>query len=138
MRCTRCPADDGSQCKFASQILATVGLGTAKASVLVFYASIFSTQRFRAWAHTLLALVVCWTVAFFFSNLFTCYPITALVEAFYKNHCVNGTAMWYASCITDFITDVMILATPIPMLLKLQVHWHQKLAIQCMFLLGAL
>lgn len=131
-------AVDRSQCKFASQIIATVGLGVTKASVLVFYVNIFITKRFKIWAYFMLGIVTAWTISFFFSNLFTCYPITALVEAFYGNNCVNGPKMWYASCITDFITGFMILATPVPMVLKLQVHWHQKLAIQGMFALGAL
>ena len=119
-------------------ILAIIALGTTKASILVFYINIFSVKKFKIWAYGMLTIVTAWTISFFFSNLFTCYPISPLVEAFYGNHCVNGPKMWYASTISGFITDFMILAMPIPMVLKLQVHWHQKLAIQGMFLLGTL
>lgn len=117
-------------------MLATIGLGLTKASILVFFRNIFSIRKFKIWADILLVLVVAWTLSFFFSNLFTCYPITALVEEFYGNNCIDALPMWLASCITDFIVDFIILALPIPMVLKLQVHWHQKLAIQMMFLFG--
>ena len=126
------------QCKFASQILAKAGLGVTKASIVVFYMNIFATKAFRLRAYVMLALIIGWTLSFFFSNLFTCYPISPLVEAFYHNNCVNGTSMWYASCISDFITDFMILAMPVPMVLKLQLPLQQRLAILGMFMLGAL
>lgn len=117
-------------------MLATIGLGLTKASILVFFRSIFSIRKFKIWADIVLVMVGAWTISFFFSNLFTCYPITALVEEFYGNKCIDALPMWLASCITDFIIDFIILALPIPMVLKLQVHWHQKLAIQLIFLLG--
>ena len=117
-------------------MLATIGLGLTKASILVFFRNIFSIRYFKIWADIMLIVVTAWTVAFFFSNLFTCYPITALVEPYYGNNCIAQLSMWYASCITDFVVDFVILAMPIPLVLKLQVHWHQKLALQLIFLLG--
>ena len=117
-------------------MLATIGLGLSKASILVFFRNIFSIRRFKIWADIMLVLVAAWTISFFFSNLFTCYPITPLVEPFYGNKCLDTLPMWNASCITDFIVDFIILAMPIPMVLKLQVHLHQKLAILFIFLLG--
>ena len=118
-------------------MLATVGLGVTKASILVFYTNIFSTKRFRICAHVMLLLVTAWTLSFFFSNLFTCYPITPLVEAFYGNKCIDAVSMWYASCISDIIIDFMILGMPIPMVSRLQLPLQQKLATIGMFLLGA-
>jgi len=119
-------------------ILAIIALGMTKASIVVFYMNIFAVKRFKIWAYGMLAIITVWMVSFFFSNLFTCYPVTPLVEAFYGNHCVDGPKMWYASSFSSFTTDFMILGLPIPMVLRLQVHWHQKLAIQGMFLLGTL
>lgn len=85
----------------------------------------------------MLILVAGWTITFFFSNLFLCYPVTPLVEAFYHNSCMDGVSMWYASCITDVVVDFMILFMPIPMVLRLQLPPKQKIAVMGMFLLGA-
>lgn len=131
-----CATPHVSQCKFASQMLATIGLGLTKASVLVFFRNIFSIRRFKIWADIMLIVVTAWTVSFFFSNLFICYPVTALVEPYYGNNCIAQLSMWLASCITDFVVDFIILAMPIPMILTLQVPWQQKLAIQLIFLMG--
>ena len=129
-------SSNSSQCKYAILMLATLGLGLTKASILVFFRNIFTIRRFKLWADIMLAIVGAWTISFFFSSLFICYPVTALIEPYYGNNCINQVAMWYASCITDFLIDVAILALPIPMVLKLQVHWHQKVGLLLIFLLG--
>ncbi len=119
-------------------MLGVIGLGFTKSSILVFYMNIFSTKAFRIAAQIMLAIVVAWTVAFFFSNLFTCYPITPLVEEFYHNHCQKwSVSMWYASCFSDIIVDFMILCFPIPVVLRLHLPLKQRLAVLGMFLLGA-
>ena len=119
-------------------ILSTVGLGLTKSSILLFYKHIFFiSQPFQRAVHAVLAVVVAWTISFFFANLFTCYPISPFIEAFYKNNCVNGLALWYAMAISDIICDFVILFMPIPMVLGLHLPWRQKLGVLTMFLLGA-
>lgn len=98
---------------------------------------IFFGKPFKTAAKIVLGLVIGWTVSFFFANLFTCYPITPFIEAFYGNNCVDGLALWYAMAISDIIIDVIILVMPIPMVLRLQLPWKQRLGVLVMFLLGA-
>ncbi len=118
-------------------MLDVIGLGCTKASILVFYTNIFTTKHFRTAAWFMLFIVVAWTVSFFFSNLFTCHPITPLVEAFYRIKCSNGVTMWYSSCYTDISVDFMVLTMPIPMVLRLQLPPKQEAAVLGMFLPGA-
>ncbi|KAH8426642.1 uncharacterized protein LDX57_004375 [Aspergillus melleus] len=125
------------KCKFASQMLAVIGLGFTKASLLVLFRSIFAISGwFQPTSMVMLVVVFAWTISFFFANLFTCYPITPLVEAFYGNKCINSVAMWYSSCVTDVFVDIIILILPLPLVLKLQLPWKQKLAVAGMFLMG--
>ncbi|KAI1151046.1 hypothetical protein F4825DRAFT_477484 [Nemania diffusa] len=124
--------------KFAVNILSVVGFGLVKSSILLFYKSIFSTVRsFRWTVNVMLGVVAAWTIAYFFSNLFTCYPITALVESFYGNKCINAVPMWLSVVATDLIVDVVILTIPIPMVLRLQLPLKERLGVLGMLLLGA-
>ncbi|KAF1969965.1 hypothetical protein BU23DRAFT_557144 [Bimuria novae-zelandiae CBS 107.79] len=124
--------------KFAVNILSVVGLGFIKASILIFYRTIFTTKTFRWAVYVMLGIVGGWTIAYAFSNLFTCYPITPLVEPFYGNKCMSGAIdMWLSVVYTDLIIDVLILLMPIPMVLRLQLPWAQKLGVLGMFLLGS-
>ncbi len=119
-------------------MLTYAGYGLAKASILLLYIRIFEVKAFRIWPMTVLVIVIAWTVSFFFASLFQCYPITPLIEPFYKNHCVNTVPLWYAGGISDIVLDSIILALPVPMVLKLQLPWKQKVGVICMFLTGAL
>jgi hypothetical protein len=118
-------------------MITTVGLGFTKSSILVFYMSIFRGKLFRITAQVMLAIVFTWAISFFFSNLFTCYPITPFVEPFYGHKCLNAIAMWYAMSISDLIVDIMILTLPIPLVLQLQLGNKQKVGVLAMFALGA-
>jgi hypothetical protein len=114
-----------------------VGLGLVKSSILVFYKSIFFGKPFKIASYVALGLVGSWTVAFFFANLFTCWPVSPFIEPFYKNNCIDGLSMWYAMAISDTIIDFLILFLPIPVVLKLQLPLRQKIGVLVMFLLGA-
>ncbi len=119
-------------------MLTYAGYGLAKASILVLYMRIFDVRAFRIRAKILLAIVIAWTISFFFASLFQCYPITPLVEQFYGRKCVNTIPLWYTGSSTDIFLDCLILAMPIPMVIKLQLPWKQRLGVLCMLLLGAL
>jgi hypothetical protein len=114
----------GIKTKFAVNILSVVGLGFIKASILIFYKTIFTTQNFRRAVHIMLGIVSGWTIAYALLNLFTCYLITPLIEPFYGNKCMSGVInMWLLVVYTDLIIDVLILVMPVLMVLRLQLPW---------------
>jgi hypothetical protein len=120
-------------------VISPIGFGLVKASILILYKNIFNHIRPFRWAvYVMLAIVAVWTVGFFFANLFTCFPITPLVEPFYGNKCVDTYSLWLSPLISDIIVDVGILIMPIPMVLRLQLPWRDRLGVLGMFLLGTM
>ena len=118
-------------------MLAYLGLGAAKASILFLYMRIFNRERsFRLCSQIMLWFVATWVIMFFLTTLLQCIPITALVEPFYGNTCLNTIPFYYAGSISDIVIDFMILAMPIPMVWKLQLRIKQKIGVLAMFLLG--
>jgi hypothetical protein len=103
----------------------------------MFYVSIFRGKTFYILTQTMMAIVVVWTVSFFFANLFTCYPITVFVEPFYGHKCMDAITMWLAMSVSDLVIDILILILPIPMVLNLQLRPKQKVGVLAMFMLGA-
>lgn len=118
------------------------GLGCIKASVIHLYLRIFKAPALSAFqiiGRIVLGVTAAWTIAFFFGSLFQCLPVTAIVEAYYSSEkCIDITRFYNAGCITDIIVDFLILVLPIPMVLKLQLSFRQRLAILGIFLLGTL
>ncbi|ORY11358.1 hypothetical protein BCR34DRAFT_624866 [Clohesyomyces aquaticus] len=125
------------QTKFALNMISILGLGLVKSSILVLYNNIFKVRKFQLCIYAMLAFVICWTISFFFSHLFTCYPITVFIEPFYGNKCVQTVPMFFALLYTDVIADVVILVLPIPMVLSVQLPMKKKLAVIGMLALGA-
>lgn len=84
----------------------------------------------------MLCIVFGWTVSFFFANLFTCYPITPFVESFYGHKCLDSVPMWYASCITDVVVDIIIFIMPVPLVMGLHMPLRQRLGVAAIFFMG--
>ncbi|KAH8203669.1 hypothetical protein TruAng_002199 [Truncatella angustata] len=125
--------------KFAVNVISPIGFGFVKASILVLYKTIFQHIRPFRWAvYGMLTIVVIWAVSFFFANLFTCLPITPLIEPFYGNKCVDTYSLWLSVLVTDLIVDVGILIMPIPLVLRLHLPWKDRLGVLGMFLLGTI
>ncbi|CRG86932.1 hypothetical protein PISL3812_03945 [Talaromyces islandicus] len=123
-------------------MITIAGLGCIKASVVHLYLRIFkgpALSLFQIIGRSMLGIIVAWTIAFFFCSLFQCTPVTAIVEAYYsREKCVNINRFYNAGCITDIIVDFLVLVLPIPMVLRLQLGFRQRLAILGIFLLGTL
>ncbi|KXH66341.1 hypothetical protein CSAL01_03935 [Colletotrichum salicis] len=123
--------------KFALNMISILGLGLVKSSILVLYYTLFPSQRFRYVVFGVLAFVIGWTVSFFLSHLFTCFPITVFIEPYYGNSCVQTVPMFLALLFTDVIADFVILVLPVAMVLKVQMPLRKKLAVIAMLGLGA-
>lgn len=104
---------------YAGQLSQMLAIGPTKISMLLLYRRIFRGRAFDIITWTLIALVVGWTVAFFFSNMLECIPIH---EA-WRNapglgtnpHCVDAVPMYLAQVYSDVVIDALILVVPIPL-----------------------
>jgi hypothetical protein len=106
---------------------------------------------------TLIFIVICWFIAFLFTNMFQYYPIHGIWAINPKGaHAIkHQTTMYLAQSYADVALDVIIIAVPIPLsksqflssiectllihaVWKLQIDIKKKMWISCIFLTGAL
>ncbi|ERF71199.1 hypothetical protein EPUS_09496 [Endocarpon pusillum Z07020] len=128
------------KCNYVLQLLSLASLGCSKTSVLFFYRRIFSIhKRFELINTTLIVLIIAWAVSFFFATAFQCKdPVTFWTTFEYPRvNCVDAYSFYYSVSTTGFITDLMILSSPIPIIWQLQMPLKNKLAVACILLLGA-
>lgn len=118
-------------------MLSIVGLGLVKSSILVLYYSLFPNRTFRWIIMAMLAYVAIWTISFFFSHLFTCYPVTAFIDFYQDKNCVDQVAMFLTVLYTNIVADFAILLLPIPIVVGTQMKLSTKLAVLGMLSLGA-
>ena len=127
--------------EYANKILTITTFGLTKLAVLLLYRRIFVFHAFKIVSNIAIAVIVAWTVSFFFTIVFQCTPIHVLWTVFELDqtpYCVKTLPFYYANGISDVITDIIILAMPGPLVWKLNLPTKQKLAVVAMFALGAL
>ncbi|KAI1098861.1 hypothetical protein F4804DRAFT_323668 [Jackrogersella minutella] len=127
-------------CNYVLQLLPLASLGLSKTSVLCLYRKIFFIhERFLVVNTVLIVLVVAWAVSFFFATAFQCKdPVTLWTTFEYaRTNCVNTISFYYAVSITGFITDLMILISPLPIIIRLQMPLKNKIAVAGILMLGA-
>ncbi|CAF9940665.1 MAG: hypothetical protein ALECFALPRED_008785 [Alectoria fallacina] len=86
------------QIVLAAQLTSTLTFGFTKLSVLLFYKRIFKGTFVKPSVWTMIAVVLIWTVAFFFANLFQCWPIWIDWTGFGStvDNCIDTNAMYLA------------------------------------------
>lgn len=129
------------QCNYILQLLPLASLGCSKTSILCFYRRIFFINNlFLIWNTVLMVIVVLWAVSIFFTTVFQCRDPAMLWSTFEyeRTNCVETIPFYYAVSISGFITDIMILASPLPIIYKLHLPLRNRIAIAGIFLLGAM
>ncbi|KAI1101069.1 hypothetical protein F4804DRAFT_23669 [Jackrogersella minutella] len=121
-----------------------LALGCVKGSFLFFYRRIFSVHSaVDRLLIGMIALVALWTFGFFFAMVFECGLNFWAVwgpNSSAKNetaHCVNSLHLALSFVVSDFITDVIIICIPVPLIWRLNLSTAKKMAVITIFLLGA-
>lgn len=110
-----------------------------KISFLCLYLRIFIQPTFRKICFGGIVFLVCWGLAYILVTIFQCLP----VDAFWDHHitkksCVNSEAQWLSYAVINILSDVSILALPMFPISKLRLPRAEKMALACLFSLGAL
>ncbi|PQE27152.1 integral membrane protein [Rutstroemia sp. NJR-2017a WRK4] len=127
--------------EYASYVIMSLTFGTIKISVVSFYRRIFVGEAFRRWSTFLLIFIGLWMLAFFISLTLWCGTHPAAGWTSYKEilkYCDNLADLELAFAVTDAMTDLAVILTPIPILWKLQLSTNRKIALTGIFLLGFL
>ena len=84
-------------------------------------------------------MVAAWCPAVFFTNIFQCKPIAfAWNKSIRGGTCINVLAFFRFIAVPTVISDVAVLALPLPMIWQLQMSTKHKLALSGVFILGSL
>ncbi|KAL9595034.1 MAG: hypothetical protein Q9219_006684 [cf. Caloplaca sp. 3 TL-2023] len=107
-----------------------------KLSILYLYRRIFPSHRLKIVFITVGLFAIGQWIAFNFVTIFQCVPIAAQWEPRPDAYCVNYSAASFIAGFLNVITDVIILASPMPAVWHLKVSKARKRLITVTFLLG--
>lgn len=126
---------------YVTSILYFTIAGSTKLGILLMYNRLFSvSDAFRRQLFITSALVIGWWIGCTVANLTNCIPLdwswrNGLAD---PRYCFNYNIFWMAAGACEVLIDVLILAIPIRVVLRLQLSLQKRLTILCVFLLGGL
>ncbi|KAF7526685.1 hypothetical protein G7054_g10689 [Neopestalotiopsis clavispora] len=129
---------------FMCEFFWVMAVSVTKLSILLLYRRLFAANRtrFRMWIDFLGFLVVAQIIANIVGNSTACRPVAYLWNRFdpggAQGICFDRNAYSVAKGISNACLDIIVLATPIPSIWKLQVSAKRRLLISGMLLLGSL
>lgn len=93
--------------------------GLIKLSVIFFYRRLFvkgTNSRFDSITKASIVIVILWTIAFFFAHVFACgvYVSNTWGPLIDLKHCANGDVIANGLFISDFLSDLLVLVLPMP------------------------
>lgn len=128
------------QMLYAIELVYTPALAITKLSILLLYARIFPGLRFRKYLYGTGALISLWLIACQFAAIFECTPIyyfwTRNVPT--AGHCINLRAYFFGQAAPNIITDILLMALPLPQIWKLQLPQKSRIGLSGIFVLGCL
>jgi hypothetical protein len=123
---------------FIAQTPYKITVGLNKVAIILLYLRIFISRNFRAAAFVVLFIVASWTIAAVGATIGQCVPIRGAWDKTADATCINSDVFWVAYAVGNIITDIMVLALPIPSILYLKLNVRDKVLLCGIFLLGGL
>ncbi|KAL2138798.1 hypothetical protein VTI28DRAFT_6204 [Corynascus sepedonium] len=121
-----------------AEILYIYNLVWTKLAILLMYYRIFHFPYFKKMAYGIGGFVIAWCVTCMFLFIFICVPVEKLWYPDLPGHCIDQVGTWIANAASTILTDVVILALPIPQVWKLQLRRPEKVGVTIAFCLGFL
>ncbi|KAI1653948.1 hypothetical protein F4813DRAFT_372587 [Daldinia decipiens] len=106
-------------------------------SILSFYVRIFGVNAaFRRICYVFIALIAAFGIAGFFSEVFSCLPVSKTWNPSEPGHCVSSKPYCTSIGLIHCLFDLAILVLPLPLIWNLQVATRSKFVISILLTLG--
>jgi len=124
---------------YAPEIGYTLLIGLLKISILLSYKRIFGHNRLIAWyIHILMGLSAGWLVSCLLVIIFQCWPIEKVWNPMMEGGCIDLLAFLWATSISNFVLDWLILSVPLIPIWRLQLSTVKKVFVAGSFALGSI
>ncbi|KAF2468387.1 uncharacterized protein BDR25DRAFT_205126, partial [Lindgomyces ingoldianus] len=121
-----------------AEIMYNAAIPLIKSSILLLYHRIFPQRWLNQALLGLGLFIIAYSVAQILADIFQCTPVDSIWGASLKKHCIKYPMLIKICGIINILTDVAILALPIPSLWRLNLSAARKRLLLLMFLIGGI
>lgn len=104
---------------------------------LQYWRLIREVTRYRKVFLTFVAVVMAWSLGILLTLIFICVPVEGYWNKTMPAKCLEDKNVQITNAIGNIITDVSLLALPIPIIWKLNLSFERKVALTAIFGLGS-
>lgn len=106
---------------------------------MLFYFRIFGSKRsFRISVFVTIAIVWAWSVSVILETFLLCRPLAYNWDTTIPGICGNRNATYVVAGTLNLVTDLLVMAFPVPHIWKFQLSLAKKVAVSSIFCLGLL
>ncbi|KAI9376289.1 hypothetical protein BJX61DRAFT_417835 [Aspergillus egyptiacus] len=116
--------------------LYNLSLTLTKISMVLLYMRLFPTKTYKIISTVLLVLIVCSGIWMVLGTVLICIPIHAFWDQDIEHTCLSRAAVWYTNAALQITGNLVLVALPMPQLIRLQIPLRQKLCLIFIFALG--
>ena len=109
-----------------------------KISILLLYIRLFVKRWFIRTCWAWIGIISAFTIGTVFSSIFQCSPVAYAFNKTILGTCIDMTAFWFANAAFNILSDLVIIALPVPVISKLQLPLRSKIALCGLFAVGIL
>ncbi|KAJ9604560.1 hypothetical protein H2200_010673 [Cladophialophora chaetospira] len=125
------------QLYWIDEIFYILALMLTKVSILLFYLRVFPSRGFQITGNSVLGFVALSGIVILLCQLLQCLPVRFNWDKSIRGaKCINVNALTYAHAGLNIFQDLLILALPIPWILRLKLQLSQKIGLVIMFQVG--
>ncbi|KAJ0426861.1 CFEM domain-containing protein [Aspergillus carlsbadensis] len=124
---------------FVEENLYCVCISLIKSSMLLLYLRLFPSKPLRLTVFITLGITIAWGTATFLAQLFSCSPIHYFWNKWDGEHegrCTDHNVLLLAHAIVNIVLDVVVIAIPMPVLVRLHMSREKKVGMCVMFAVG--
>ncbi|OLN96264.1 hypothetical protein CCHL11_04418 [Colletotrichum chlorophyti] len=111
----------------------------AKVSLLIFYFRLSPQGWLKRSVWITLGIIIGYTIGIFFSLIFACDPVVMSWDVtITAGTCINRPSLYIATAAANIISDAILFALPIPIVIKLQIPRKQKIGLFFIFAVGSM
>lgn len=107
-----------------------------KWSILALYLAIFPQRKFQIWVHCVSAVNLLNAVAIVLVSCLQCRPLESLWNPEIPGVCINFSYFSVFNSTFNFVIDIVILLTPLPLVRRLNSSTRKKVLLSINFALG--
>ncbi|KAF7854726.1 hypothetical protein EAF04_010294 [Stromatinia cepivora] len=119
-------------------ILYILSITLPKLTMLSLFLRIFVIKWQRRASYLIAAILLATALANIIANVTQCIPLNYLWDKQEKGKCFDQNAYWRWASLPNILTDVAMLALPVPMIMGTMMGWRDKAGVGITFLAGSL